>query len=66
MKQFSRNDFRISRSRFEVKFAYTGFLLLTLVGYASFGLMARMRVGPGVADIVAEWPPAAEPQDKSL
>jgi hypothetical protein len=55
MKQYSRNDFRISESAFEVRLAYTGFLLLTLIGYVSFGLMARTRIGPGVHDIIAHY-----------
>jgi hypothetical protein len=55
MKQYARNDFRISRSRFEIKLAYTGFLLLTLVGYASFGMMVGTRIGPGPADIATHY-----------
>jgi len=52
MKDFTKNTFRISQSPIEVRLAYTGFLILTLLGYVTILVIALWRVGPGYEDIV--------------
>ncbi len=55
MREFGRKEFRISDSPYEVKLAYTGFLLLALVGYGSFLLIVMTRFGSGISGIVAHY-----------
>jgi hypothetical protein len=51
MKAFGNPGYLIANARLEVRLAYTGFLVLVLIGLATMGAFQWMHVGPWPRDI---------------
>ena len=53
MRTFSSGGYLLSDARLEVRLIYTGFLVLTLIGFATLAAFQLAHVGPTPADIAA-------------
>jgi hypothetical protein len=51
MKAFSNPAYMLANARLEVRLAYTGFLVLVLIGLVTMGVFEWLHVGPWPADI---------------
>ena len=51
MKAFSNPAYMLGNARLEVRLAYTGFLVLVLIGLATMGAFEFVHIGPLPADI---------------
>ena len=51
MKAFSNPAYMLANARFEVRIAYTGFLVLVLVGMATTGVFQWAVIGPLPSDV---------------
>jgi len=53
MKAFAANGYLLRHAKLEVRFVYTGFLLLTLVGMITMGAFQLYHVGPTPSRVAA-------------
>jgi len=51
MKAFSNPAYMLANARLEVRLAYTGFLVLVLIGLATIAVFECVHIGPWPADI---------------
>jgi hypothetical protein len=55
MKAFGNPGYMLANARLEVRIAYTGFLLLVVVGMVTMGVFQWAHVGPWPADIAVHF-----------
>ena len=55
MRAFGSGSYLLSEARLEVRLAYTGFLLLAVVGFASTAAFQLLHVGPTPSAIATHY-----------